>query len=131
VRLDFFQLYGMVTIGALLELQPRRFIRSFGLPDPHALDEARTLKVSAFHLDKASSKHGGTGETFDWALAVDFSKKIKKPIILAGGLNTGNVAEAIRVVRPYAVDVSSGVEASPGRKDPSKLKDFIQICQQT
>jgi len=132
VWLNLYQLHGVAISEILSTLPPRRLIRSYGLPDSSALDEAETLKVkvAGFHLDKASPQHGGTGETFDWSLAVEFAKKIGKPIILAGGLNAGNVAEAIRVVRPYAIDVSSGVEVSPGRKDPGKLKDFIQICRQ-
>jgi phosphoribosylanthranilate isomerase len=85
--------------------------------------------VSAFLLDTPSSEHGGTGRTFDWSLAVEFKKQTKKPVILSGGLNPENVAEAIRVVQPYAVDVSSGVESSPGRKDHAKLRDFIRQCK--
>lgn len=67
---------------------------------------------------------GGTGQTFDWDLAV-MAQSLGKPIILAGGLTPENVAEAVRKVRPYAVDVSTGVEASPGKKDHSKIKEFI------
>ena len=67
---------------------------------------------------------GGTGQTFDWDLAVE-AKLLGKPIILAGGLAPENVKEAVRKVRPYAVDVSTGVEASPGKKDHAKIKEFI------
>jgi phosphoribosylanthranilate isomerase len=66
---------------------------------------------------------GGTGKTFDWNLAVE--PALHRPIILAGGLTPDNVAEAVQTVRPYAVDVSSGVEAEPGRKDHEKLERFI------
>jgi phosphoribosylanthranilate isomerase len=65
---------------------------------------------------------GGSGKAFDWSL---MPRDLKQPLILAGGLTPGNVAEAIRVARPWAVDVSSGVESAPGIKDPVKLRDFI------
>jgi phosphoribosylanthranilate isomerase len=67
---------------------------------------------------------GGTGKTFDWNLAVETARK--RPIFLAGGLTPDNIIEAIEMVRPYAVDVSSGVEAEPGRKDHEKLERFIR-----
>jgi phosphoribosylanthranilate isomerase len=66
---------------------------------------------------------GGTGQTFDWNLAAEISGNCR--IILAGGLTPENVAEAIHKVCPYGVDVSSGVEKAPGRKDPDKLAAFI------
>ena len=97
-------------------------------------DKARLIapahyEVSAFMLDTPSQAFGGTGVIFDWDYAVDFKTRTTKPLILAGGLNPENVAKAIGKVHPYAVDVVSGVEASPGRKDHAKLKDFIQICK--
>ena len=99
-----------------------------------AADQAEAITpesyaVSAFLLDTPSKDHGGTGQSFDWNLAVEFKKRTTKPLILSGGLNPENVAKAIETVQPYAVDVSSGVEASPGKKDYSKLRDFIQICK--
>lgn len=75
-------------------------------------------------LDTAhGSEKGGTGKVFDWRLAVEIARV--RPIILAGGLNPENVVEAINTVRPYAVDVSSGVEKEPGRKDNVKVRAFI------
>ncbi|OLU32274.1 phosphoribosylanthranilate isomerase [Pseudomonas sp. PA27(2017)] len=69
---------------------------------------------------------GGTGQAFDWALV---PAKLSKPVILAGGLTPGNVAAAIAQVRPYAVDVSGGVEASKGIKDAAKVKDFVRAVR--
>ncbi|HWK27453.1 MAG TPA: phosphoribosylanthranilate isomerase [Solirubrobacter sp.] len=80
--------------------------------DLHLLDTAR------------DGAYGGTGETWDWAL-VGTRKRSKIPLILSGGLTAGNVAAGIEAVRPYAVDVSSGVEAEPGVKDPAKLEAFF------
>jgi len=67
---------------------------------------------------------GGTGEKFNWDLAVA-AQKFGKPIFLAGGLTPENVAAAVRQVRPFAVDVASGVEAAPGKKDAAKMRAFI------
>lgn len=70
-----------------------------------------------------SGQYGGTGRTAPWHLLADFRPGL--PLLLAGGLTPENVAEAVRIVRPYAVDVASGVEQSPGRKDPEKMRRFI------
>ena len=81
--------------------------------------------VDTFLLDTArDGSYGGTGETFDWTIARKAS--LKKRIILSGGLDPENVGEAVRTVEPFAVDTSSGVEASPGKKDPAKVEAFIQ-----
>jgi phosphoribosylanthranilate isomerase len=73
-------------------------------------------------------QHGGTGRTAPWELLASFEPGV--PVILAGGLTPENVAEAVRVVRPYGVDVASGVESSPGRKDPEKVRRFIDRARE-
>jgi len=84
----------------------------------------RYVTATAFILDShAQGQMGGSGEKFAWS---EIPKNLNKPIILAGGLTVDNVAEAIRVVRPYAVDVSSGIETSKGIKDPAKMEQFIK-----
>ncbi|HXJ13391.1 MAG TPA: phosphoribosylanthranilate isomerase [Candidatus Limnocylindrales bacterium] len=81
--------------------------------------------VTAFLLDAPhSGQYGGTGGTADWTLAQAAAKSHR--VLLAGGLTPENVAEAILAVRPYAVDVTSGVEAKPGKKDPGKLRAFFE-----
>jgi phosphoribosylanthranilate isomerase len=81
-----------------------------------------------FHLFDAHARdrRGGTGQTFDWELVRGHDPSI--PVMVAGGLRPGNVAEAIEIARPYAVDVTSGVEAEPGRKDPRLLEEFFDAA---
>ena len=77
-------------------------------------------------LDSHSKgKRGGSGKRFDWSL----SRPVEKPIWLAGGLNPANVGQAIKMVKPYAVDVSSGVETAPGVKDASMMNEFVQAVR--
>lgn len=73
-------------------------------------------------------QYGGTGQTAPWDLLADFRPAV--PLILAGGLTPDNVALAVRIVRPYAVDVASGVESSPGRKDAEKMRRFIDTARE-
>jgi phosphoribosylanthranilate isomerase len=78
----------------------------------------------------APGQFGGTGQTLDWRELVDWQTHLlSTPLILAGGLTPENVAEAIRTVRPYGVDVASGVESSPGVKDPEKIQRFVAAAK--
>jgi phosphoribosylanthranilate isomerase len=117
----------------LANCYPYHFVPAFAVraaEDLHSvsryLDACRGLgwPPSAVLLDgHAPGLHGGTGQTAPWDLLADFRPGV--PVILAGGLTPDNVAEAVRRVRPYALDVASGVESAPGRKDPEKMARFI------
>lgn len=89
------------------------------------------VRLAAVLVDAASpGRYGGTGETVSWNGLADFRRWLPNvPLILAGGLTPDNVAQAIRIVRPDGVDVASGVESSPGKKDPAKLRDFIAAAR--
>ena len=83
--------------------------------------------VDAVLVDSRTAKLlGGTGVTFDWKAARRSFAKLPLRIIVAGGLNLNNVGEAINVLRPWGVDVASGVESAPGKKDPAKVRAFIE-----
>jgi len=88
-----------------------------------AFNDAAGLLLDAYVADVA----GGTGHTFDWTRV---PHDLGKPVILAGGLNADNVAEAVRVARPYAVDVSSGVESAKGIKDAAKINAFVRAVKE-
>lgn len=99
-------------------------IRAVAVREGFNAEELRGLAASAFLLDGFDPNLlGGTGKTFDWNLAIE--AKRFGPVILAGGLTPENVGEAVRRVRPYAVDVASGVESAPGVKDAAKLRAFL------
>ncbi|HUI07894.1 MAG TPA: phosphoribosylanthranilate isomerase [Verrucomicrobiae bacterium] len=104
-------------------------IKAIRVRDENSLRTAAEYDVDALLLDTYTDEsRGGTGKTFDWSLAVK-AKEIGPPIILSGGLSAANVQGAIRAVRPYGVDVSSSVEREPGKKDPEKLRRFIELCK--
>jgi phosphoribosylanthranilate isomerase len=125
--LDLVQLHGEEDAG-YCDLVKRRVIKTFRVKDITSLEPMRNYRVAAFLLDAWSpAAHGGTGQTFNWEIAACASQSNR--IILAGGLAPGNVAEAVCKVRPYAVDVSSGVESRPGKKDSRKIVDFISSAK--
>jgi phosphoribosylanthranilate isomerase len=88
--------------------------------------------LAAVLVDAATpGRYGGTGETLSWAGLADHKRWVKQtPLILAGGLTPDNVTEAIRIVRPHGVDVASGVESSPGKKDHAKVRDFVAAARE-
>jgi phosphoribosylanthranilate isomerase len=100
-------------------------IKAFRVRDAESLRRLADYETSAWLLDSFTpEKFGGTGATFNWDLA-RAAKEFGRPIILAGGLTPENVAEAVRQAEPFAVDVSSGVEAGAWRKDHGKIRAFI------
>ncbi len=101
-----------------------RTIKAFRVRELSDLDTIQRYRASAYLLDAYSPEdYGGTGQSFNWDIAIE--AKRYGPVILAGGLNPENILEAIKKVRPYGVDVSSGVEKDRGIKDPQKMKSFI------
>lgn len=111
----------------------RRSVRVFRVRDRDTIDElvnypepVEAVLLDTFH----DAALGGAGKVFDWNLAIQAKSETSLPLILAGGLTLENVAEAVRLVRPYAVDVSSGVESEPGRKDPEKLRRFVHAVRE-
>lgn len=121
-----FQLHGDEPPDFCARL-PLPVIKAIPVDQVKALSRLLSYEVSAFLLDTPSRGFGGSGVPFDWSLAEGVSEVA--PVILAGGLTPENVAEAIRAVRPYAVDVASGVESHPGAKDPAKMARFIAAAK--
>jgi len=104
-------------------------IKAFRVRDAGSLEAMPGYDTDAFLLDsQVEGRPGGTGETFDWPLAAA-ARKFNKPIFLAGGLTPQNVAAAVRAAQPFGVDVSSGVEAAPGKKDAQKMRDFVAAAR--
>jgi len=130
---DAVQLHGknLLNANSIREKLPNTtLIRAVNANSPDALETARAAArvFDAVLLDSlVDGQYGGTGTVHDWALSQRIRNAIyPTPLILAGGLNPENVAEAVRVVQPYAVDVSSGVEQQPGIKDNQKMVEFIK-----
>ncbi len=126
VGLDWVQLHGAESPEYCRSLG-RRVIKGFRIQDKDSLAELAAFRgqVQALLLDTyKKGQTGGTGETFDWEMARQ--ARTYGPIVLAGGLTPANVARAIEIAQPQAVDVASGVEAAPGKKDPEKLRAFFE-----
>lgn len=109
-------------------LLPLEVIKAVRVKDKSDLDRVAQYSAQAILFDTYSDiEYGGTGKSFDWGILNGMSST--KKIILSGGLNPENVLEAIKIVKPYAVDVSSGVEIAPGKKDHKKIKKFIEAIK--
>ena len=126
--LDTVQLHGEETPEFAAALRgPLKVLKAFRIRDAGSVAQVPPYRdaVDAFLLDAfVAGAHGGTGAKFDWSLALP-AKELGRPVILAGGLTPENAAEAVRQVRPFALDVSSGVESAPGHKDAEKVRRFI------
>jgi phosphoribosylanthranilate isomerase len=125
--LDAVQLHGDESPAFCKKIK-HRVIKAVRVKDPGSLKGLSRYPVDGFLLDTyKEGQWGGTGKVFDWELAA----RVKKygPVILAGGLNPRNVKAAIQKVQPYGVDVSSGVEQSPGKKNPKKVKAFLKAVR--
>lgn len=130
VPLDLVQLHGHEPLEALDGL-PRRAIKALGVGPDFDLEHARRCaeKAAALLLDTGGqTRPGGSGRAFDWAVARRVRAQVPR-LILAGGLNADNVAAALQAVHPDALDVSSGVESSPGRKDERRVRAFIEAVR--
>ena len=123
--LDAVQLHGDENIGDYQHLVPR-LIKSVHLGDEAALEWATRLPSAVVLLVDAMdpARRGGTGQVADWPSAARLASR--RPVMLAGGLTAENVAQAVIQVRPWAVDVSSGVEWTPGIKSPDRLRAFFE-----
>ncbi len=125
---DFVQLCGEESPEMCNELG-HRAIKAFHVGAEFDMETVCAYDVGAYLLDASvPDEHGGTGKTCDWETARRLAG-LGKPIILAGGLSHDNVAEAVRLVQPYAVDVSGGVESAPGKKDHERVREFINSAK--
>lgn len=123
---DAVQIHGVTTPDELATLSTRVAVDVIGAVSP---DDAERYDVVADALLVDSlddSGAGGTGETHEWSRTRELVDSLSSPVVLAGGLTPTNVAEAVDIVGPYAVDVASGVEGRPGRKDPNSVESFVR-----
>ena len=129
VGLTAVQLHGDETPASYAAL-PRRVIKSVAVQDASAEDRVAAVPLSATVLLDAHDpvRRGGTGRTIDWTFAASVARR--RPVILSGGLTPENIGAAVREVDPYAVDVSSGIESSPGQKDPAKLRALFAALRE-
>ena len=126
--LDAIQLHGNEPPDIISKLKNIKTIKAFRIQNEKDISPIKKYKPNAILLDGYSeNKMGGTGTTFDWKIV----KKLKTsiPIIVAGGLTHLNVSQAIKIVNPYGVDVSSGVETKPGQKDKRLIRKFIDTVK--
>jgi phosphoribosylanthranilate isomerase len=133
---DILQLHGSETVARLRDIK-----KKFGLPVMKAIAVATAADLAALpgyaavadrilfdaRAPREATRPGGLGAAFDWHVLEDLDLKL--PFMVSGGLHAGNVAEAVRVTRAGGVDVSSGVERTPGHKDPELIRDFIRAAR--
>jgi len=124
--LDMVQLHGAESPAFCREFPRSQVIKAIALRKEADLAHMREYPVKAMLVDAYDAqRHGGTGEKADWTLAAKV--KTTHPLILAGGLTLANIREAISSVSPDAVDINSGVESAPGKKDHARVKEIIEL----
>ncbi len=129
-RITTIQLHGAESPGYCKRFRHLKIIKAFRINETFDLKSIFPYRVDAYLFDTFSeTAHGGTGVTFNWQLLKDYP--FNKPIILSGGLNPHNIREAVSVLNPYAVDVSSGVEKSPGLKDDHLVQAFFHAMHKS
>jgi phosphoribosylanthranilate isomerase len=122
------QLHGDETVGYCEGFHSSVLIKALSLETGEDIRNASLYPVRALLVDaRLNGLYGGTGKQASWSLAARLGGH--RPIILAGGLNSENIALAVREVRPCAVDINSGVEDAPGKKNAEKVKDIIRIIR--
>ncbi len=128
---------GNARLKQYLVIPARQFFDSKGRVDPFVIsvnDQKSEKWLKAIFLDSGTSQQpGGTGIAFDWLKSAPIAETIRRSgfdLVVAGGLNPENVGEAIRILNPWGVDVVSGVEARPGKKDPGRVRAFIGAVRQ-
>lgn len=119
--IDVVQLHGQESQDYVAEMKKRVSCDVFQAFRIDSIEDVKRAEESKADMILLDAGEGGTGKAFDWSLL----KQMKRPFILAGGLNTENITEALRSVNPYGVDVSSGIETE-GLKDSAKMKDFVE-----
>ena len=131
--LDVIQLHGDEPPGFCAEVRAATRLRVWKAVPVAAAEDVAGLErwpVHAVLLDAATPARGGSGQTIDWTLAARAAQAGERPIVLAGGLDPGNVAAAVGAVKPWAVDVASGVESAPGIKDPARIAAFVRAVRE-
>ncbi|MBU0650964.1 phosphoribosylanthranilate isomerase [bacterium] len=129
--LDFIQLHGDEKLDICCGFALSNLIKVLRVKDNiKDFDKFLQSGLQYILLDTYNKEtYGGTGESFNWDLACEITKKFKGKIFLSGGINIFNVKEAVKIVKPYAVDVSSGVEIEPGKKDHDKVREIVSVVK--
>jgi phosphoribosylanthranilate isomerase len=132
MRLDWLQFHGDEDFDFVSRFPADMVIKAFRVKGKADLKGFNPFVGSAAFLLDAhhAGAYGGTGKVFSWDLALEAKKRFGRPVILAGGLTPENVAEAVRKVKPWAVDTASGVESAPGKKDKDKMRRFIRAAKE-
>jgi len=130
IKIDYIQLHGYETPEFCKKISNYYpVIKAILIKDENDLKQFKIYKKYVnFLLDTKSESFGGSGKSFNWNLILNYKEKIGN-FILSGGLNKDNIVDAIKLLNPYAVDISSGVEKSAGKKDKRKVEEFISIVK--